>query len=115
MPNLPSRLETYGKAHGTVCASTCTGRQLRPYAYLYNSSLWKKIRADQLRMHPLCAECAKLGRVTPATECDHIVPHKGDKSRFYDRSNLQSLCHQCHSAKTATEDGGYGNRMRHSK
>jgi 5-methylcytosine-specific restriction protein A len=31
---------------------------------------------------------------------------------FWDRSNWQGLCHPCHSAKTATEDGGFGNARR---
>jgi 5-methylcytosine-specific restriction enzyme A len=34
---------------------------------------------------------------------DHITPHKGDRQMFWDRSNWQSLCHRCHSRKTARE------------
>lgn len=38
-----------------------------------------------------------------ATECDHIVPHKGNWALFMDRANLQGLCKECHSRKTITE------------
>jgi 5-methylcytosine-specific restriction protein A len=27
---------------------------------------------------------------------------------FWDSSNWQPLCHECHSSKTAREDGGFG-------
>lgn len=30
-------------------------------------------------------------------------------SLFWDRTNWQGLCKQCHSRKTAAEDGGFGN------
>ena len=46
-----------------------------------------------------------------ATDVDHIVPHRGDARLLYDENNLQSLCKSCHSRKTATEDGGFGNRL----
>ena len=38
------------------------------------------------------------------------VPHKGDRSLLYDERNLQALCHECHSRKTVTEDGGFGRK-----
>ena len=45
-----------------------------------------------------------------ATDVDHIIPHKGDRSLLYDERNLQALCHECHSRKTFFEDGGFGRR-----
>ncbi|ELK38933.1 HNH endonuclease, partial [Brevibacillus agri BAB-2500] len=48
-------------------------------------------------------------KVTTATVVDHIVPHKGDMRKFWDRMNWQALCASCHSKKTAKEDGGFGN------
>lgn len=69
---------------------------------------WRQARDAFLRKHPLCAECQREGRLTPATDVDHIVPHKGDRARFWDSTNWQSLCATCHSSKTAREDGGFG-------
>lgn len=43
-----------------------------------------------------------------ATVVDHIIPHKGDYERFWDRSGWQSLCKRCHDQKTVHEDGGFG-------
>ncbi|GMA52056.1 restriction endonuclease [Alicyclobacillus contaminans] len=72
-------------------------------------SRWRKARLAYLRAHPLCAECERHGRMTPATVVDHIKPHKGDKALFWDTNNWQPLCKPCHDAKTAREDGGFGN------
>ncbi|GMA48648.1 HNH endonuclease [Alicyclobacillus contaminans] len=72
-------------------------------------SRWRKARLAYLRAHPLCAECQRQGRLTPATVVDHIKPHKGDKALFWDVHNWQPLCKSCHDAKTAREDGGFGN------
>lgn len=78
---------------------------------LYNSRAWKNLRAAHLRHFPLCAECLKRGIVTAATDVDHIIPHRGDPSLMWNPNNLQSLCHACHSRKTAAEDGGFGNKI----
>ena len=45
---------------------------------------WRKARALVLQRNPLCAECGKAGRLTPATVVDHIIPHRGDKALFWD-------------------------------
>lgn len=71
--------------------------------------MWQQARAGYLAKHPLCVHCKASGRVTAATDLDHIIPHRGDKVLFWERSNWQGLCHPCHSVKTATEDGGFGN------
>lgn len=75
-------------------------------------SKWVKARAGYLLHHPLCAECERQGRITPATVVDHVVPHKGDVGLFWDVSNWQPLCAPCHNEKTAREDGGFGNATR---
>ncbi|WP_301171043.1 HNH endonuclease [Brevibacillus nitrificans] len=73
---------------------------------------WRKAREAFLRVHPLCIHCLKDGKVMAATVVDHIKPHKGNRILFWDRSNWQALCASCHSKKTATEDGGFGNSGR---
>lgn len=65
---------------------------------------WRRLRTVVLAEEPLCRHC----RTRPATEVDHIRPHRGDETLMWDRANLQGLCKSCHSRKTATEDGGFG-------
>ena len=62
---------------------------------------WRKARKAWIIRHPLCAICGK-----PATDVDHIIPHRGDKKLFWDTNNWQSLCHECHGRKS------YGERYR---
>jgi 5-methylcytosine-specific restriction protein A len=52
-----------------------------------------------------------MGLAAMADTVDHVIPHRGDRGRFFDAGNLQSLCKQCHDRKTAREDGGFGNRQ----
>ena len=82
------------------------------YHYLYNTRAWLDGRAAYLALHPLCVECQKQGVLSAATIVDHIMPHRGDPALFYDQSNWQPLCKRHHDAKTAAEDGGFGNQRR---
>lgn len=75
---------------------------------LYGSQ-WKKARAIYLWANSLCVMHLKQGETVAASVVDHIEPHKGDASIFWDRTNWQSLCKPCHDRKTAMHDGGFGN------
>ncbi len=63
-------------------------------------SRWKKARLCYLQKHSLCVQCMASGRPTLATVVDHIIPHRGDKTLFWDSSNWQPLCKDCHDKKT---------------
>ena len=86
-------------------------QRLSPQERGYTNA-WRKASKAFLVAHPLCAECLKLGITKPATEVDHIIPHKGNKDLFWNQNNWQSLCHECHSRKTVKEDGGFGNKIK---
>ena len=62
---------------------------------------WQKLRAYVLATEPLCRECQAGGRVTPATDVDHIVRRVDGGSD--DVANLQPLCRSHHIAKTMRE------------
>lgn len=75
---------------------------------------WQSIRDDYLASHPQCEsdKCRQLPhwQRPAATDVDHLdgLGPRGDNSW----SNLQALCHPCHSRKTALHDGGFGRRPR---
>ncbi len=74
----------------------------------YKTPRWKSIRKKMLAEDPLCKNHAKCKNF--ASEIDHIVSWRNnDDVDFYDVNNLQQLCKSCHSRKTATEDGAFGN------
>ncbi|ARU02982.1 HNH endonuclease [Yoonia vestfoldensis] len=70
---------------------------------LYRTKRWREAAKAHLRRHPLCRDCEELGALVEAREVDHIVPHRGDPAKFWDRGNWQGLCKSCHSRKTAGE------------
>ena len=51
----------------------------------------------------ICQVCKANGKITSATELDHIVPYANGGTDDYD--NLQAICHDCHADKTARENG----------
>lgn len=59
---------------------------------------WRKALFES---NPLCAECWRDGRVTPATERDHIIPWSDGGTD--DLDNIQALCADCHEAKSQIE------------
>lgn len=71
--------------------------EAREWRKLYKTAQWVKGRAWHLRNNPLCVFCLEQGRAEPAELVDHIKPHRGDKTIFFDAKNWQSLCWSCHS------------------
>lgn len=71
--------------------------------WLYRTKWWKSTREKMLLINPWCVECAKHELRVRATDVDHVVPHRGNRGRFFDENNLETLCHRCHSRKTMRE------------
>ena len=70
---------------------------------MYGLERWRKRSKRQLREHPLCAKCLAKGLVVAAKIADHVVPHKGDPTLFWE-GDLQSLCARCHNSTKALEE-----------
>ncbi|WP_158291876.1 HNH endonuclease [Paracraurococcus ruber] len=68
---------------------------------------WRRVREQVLADEPLCRFCQAKGRVTAATDLDHIRSFQGlDDPLRLDRSNLRPLCQPCHMARTARQAAG---------
>ena len=78
---------------------------------LYDKRQWRRLREQQLRMHPLCVMCMKRGLATPAQDVDHIKPLADGGERFA-HDNLRSLCHSCHSLVTRAAQAGRDVRIK---
>lgn len=76
-----------------------TGYERPPEQKLYNCKRWRKTSQLYLIQHPVCEICGR-----PATDVDHIVPHKGDERLFWLITNFQALCRDCHNKKTYEEN-----------
>lgn len=82
-------------------------RVLRQKAY--QSVAWRKLREYYMREHPLCEECLKKGKVTPAEDIHHIQsPFKHGQINWnllVDDNNLMALCKECHGNIHAEQQG----------
>jgi 5-methylcytosine-specific restriction endonuclease McrA len=71
---------------------------------LYATARWRRLRLSHLQSNPLCVECSEQGLIVVATVVDHKEGHRGDwRDAFFDPDQLQSMCQQCHNAKSARE------------
>ena len=75
------------RAHSWIQAKAkAKGRRLatqRPPAGLHKSV--GAIACGILKKNPLCAECKKRGILTPATDVDHVIAHRGDMTEVLER------------------------------
>jgi 5-methylcytosine-specific restriction protein A len=84
-----------------------TFKQVHPSPEIRGSSFergyghrWQRNRKGFLQENPLCVQCLGEGRSVPATDVDHIKPHRGDEGIFWDVTNWQALCGFHHKQKT---------------
>lgn len=80
------------------------------YRKLYHTARWRRTRERQLQKQPLCENCLKHNRITPATVCDHVDPKTKLNPETFFSGPFQSLCDdprwRCHSSdKQRTEHG----------
>jgi 5-methylcytosine-specific restriction enzyme A len=63
--------------------------------------VWKKVRLEQLKLYPWCADCLGDKKYTFASEVHHCIKLK-ERPELRDVSgNLMSLCKPCHQKRTA--------------
>lgn len=86
-------------------------RQPRPQGHNahYKTARWQRLRRLVLAGRPVCERC----RCRAASHVDHVVALAAGGTD--DPANLRALCHACHSAKTAGEDGGFGNPRKETR
>lgn len=78
------------------------------YRPLYCTKRWQATRAEQLQREPLCRACKALGRITPATVCNHLNKVAKATVEGFFRGPFSSLCSDCHDAgEQKAESAGY--------
>lgn len=75
---------------------------------------WQRARRDFLLSHPLCVMCDAEGVTKAAEVVDHIQPHQGEQSLFWDQNNWQSLCKAHHDSDKARHEHGTRERAKFS-
>lgn len=102
---MPIRLcVTPGCPNVAVTRGRCRDHSSRPPRgpRIYDRKRWTILRRAVLYEESLCRACLAQGKETIATLVDHMIPLE-DGGAPWDRDNLQPLCHEHHSVKTAEE------------
>jgi 5-methylcytosine-specific restriction protein A len=102
---MPARIPThkppcFGQSDRGYEGSTVRLADKRFYAGIR----WLNLRAAFLRENPLCVDCRKAGRLTPAEHVHHVLERKARPDLAYEWSNLEAACPSCHNAKRKHRD-----------
>lgn len=95
------------KEHKTAERKETDMRIMRQKAY--QNPQWRKMRESYMHEHPICEECLKQGKITPA----HDIHHKKSPFRsgevnwtlLLDYNNLEAVCKDCHGRIHAKQQG----------
>ena len=103
LQRLPNRIAPIASTNQvqSVTGSWRDGKTTAQRGYGYR---WQQARERYLFEHPLCVYCDRQGRTTEAKVVDHIKPHNGDQTLFWDQTNWQSLCKLCHDSIKQREE-----------
>lgn len=66
----------------------------------YFTARWRRARDRQLADYPSCYDHEERGQLEPATDVHHKRKPQTELE-FFDPSFFGSLCHSCHSKRTA--------------
>lgn len=69
----------------------------QPWRRWYKTSRWQKLRWSVLvRDAFTCRMCHRIEADTSRLVADHKTPHHGNETLFWDDTNLQTVCKDCH-------------------
>ena len=102
--NERSLLNTYCMEHGGKGFNDSNKR--KQFNAKYRSPYWLRTRKTQLSRQPLCQACAIEGKVSAATEVDHVFAWNQIGEQAFAVNLFQSLCKNCHTVKTGLEQKG---------
>ncbi|MBN9035473.1 MAG: HNH endonuclease [Rhizobiales bacterium] len=69
----------------------------QPWRAWYKTARWQALRWRVLvRDLFTCRMCKRIEADTSRLVADHVAPHRGDERLFWDETNLQCLCKDCH-------------------
>lgn len=104
LAGLPSRL---GVASGDAVAANRMRKVLEPWRKWYSTAAWRGLRIVTFERDGFrCRLCGRVEGRSPMLVCDHIEPHKGDRAKFFNPKNLQTLCKPCHDSEKQRQERG---------
>lgn len=94
---LPSRLGVPRDPHGHSAAA-------EPWRAWYKLKAWLDLRVRVFVRDGYVCQMDGCGQVTGAPVADHKIPHRGDRTLFFDEANVQTLCKACHDSRKQAQE-----------
>jgi len=97
-------------ASATPAGGSSRRDEMQSWRAWYKTARWRRLRWSVLKRDLFrCRMCGLVTGDTSQLVADHVRPHRGDETLFWDAGNLQCLCKHCHdSAKQKTEHADMG-------
>lgn len=85
-------------------------REVNPWRSWYSDPEWIALRKRVLIEEDFTCRMCGWKEVVDTSKLvgDHIVPHRGDRTLFLDRENVQCLCKRCHDSKKQRDERAAG-------
>jgi len=107
LSTLKSDLNRLPKSLGYAVDAHGHSDRAEPWRAWYKTVRWRRLRwAILVRDLFTCQmpECGRLIANASDLVADHIKPHRGNETLFWDETNLQTLCRWCHSGPKQAEE-----------
>lgn len=75
----------------------------QPWRLWYRSQRWREKALAQFAAHSLCSRCSTDHRPVAASVANHVIPHKGNETLFWE-GELESVCAPCHDGAIRSEE-----------
>ena len=108
MPSIPKREKARPWKRKLKGRKPQAGRLREPDAR-YHTKQWQRTRKLVLLRDAVCVLCERLGKLTPATVADHVIPVRmrdREDDRFYDIETIRGLCTCCHARVSGRQAHG---------
>ena len=108
MPNIPRREKARPWKRKLKSRKPQGGRRHDPDRR-YHTKQWQRTRKLVLLRDAVCVLCERLGKVTPSTVADHVIPVRmrdREDDRFYDIETIRGLCSSCHARVSGRQAHG---------
>jgi 5-methylcytosine-specific restriction enzyme A len=96
MPSMPPTFRPAGNLSRQEANKTYDARRGSSRERGYNAA-WDRASRGHRARHPLCAYCALVDEVKASDLTDHLYPHRGDQTLFWNKTYWVSACHDCHN------------------
>ena len=96
MPSMPPTFRPAGNLSRQEANKTYDARRGSSRERGYTAA-WDHASRGHRAHHPFCQYCALVDEVKACDLTDHLYPHRGDQTLFWNKTYWVSACNDCHN------------------